>query len=60
MNRDEMIEKIARDLRNRKAQEWRKSNKEKVKEINRRYWLKRAEKELENKECEINGQKDCV
>ena len=44
------IEKLARELRNKKAQEWRKNNKEKVKEINRRYWLKRAEKELVYKE----------
>lgn len=60
MKEQDRIEKLARELRNKKAQEWRKNNKEKVKEINRRYWLKRAEKELANKEREINGQENCI
>lgn len=41
------IEEIARQMRNRKAKEWRDNNKDKVKEINRRYWLNKAKKELE-------------
>lgn len=38
---------IARKMRNQKAKEWRSNNKEKVKEINKRYWLKRAKEYLE-------------
>lgn len=44
------LEEIARKLRNEKAKKWRDSNKEKVKEINKRYWLNKAKKELEKKE----------
>ena len=46
----ENIEEIARRIRNQKAKEWRDNNKEKVKEINKRYWLNKAKKELEKKE----------
>ena len=44
------IEEMARKMRNQKAKEWRDKNKEKVKEINRRYWINKAKKELEKKE----------
>lgn len=44
------IEEVARKMRNQKAKEWRDKNKEKVKEINKRYWLNKAKKELEKKE----------
>lgn len=43
----EDLEEIARKIRNKKAQEWRDNNKDKVKEINKRYWLNKAKKELE-------------
>ena len=43
------VEEVARQLRNQIAKEWRKKNKDKVKEINRRYWINRAKKELEKK-----------
>lgn len=46
----EEIEEMARRLRNKKAKEWRDKNKDKVKEINKRYWIKKAKKELMNKE----------
>lgn len=46
----ENIEDIARMLKNQKAKQWRDNNKEKVKEINKRYWLNKAKKELEKKE----------
>ena len=41
------IEEMARRLRNEKAKKWRDNN---VKEINKRYWINKAKKELENKE----------
>ena len=44
------LEDIVRQLKNQKAKEWRDNNKEKVLEINRRYWLKKAKKVLEEKE----------
>ena len=46
----ENIEEIARQIRNKKAKEWRDKNKEKVKEINKRYWINKAKKEIEKKE----------
>lgn len=44
------LEEIARKMRNKKAKEWRDNNKDKVKEINKRYWLNKAKKGLEKKE----------
>lgn len=44
------LEEIARELRNKKAKQWRDNNKDKVKEINKRYWLNKAKKELEKME----------
>ena len=46
----ENIEEIARQIRNKKAKEWRDKNKEKVQEINKRYWINKAKKEMEKKE----------
>ena len=46
----ENIEEIARQIRNKKAKDWRDKNKEKVKEINKRYWINKAKKEMEKKE----------
>lgn len=43
------IEEIARQLRNQKAKEWRDKNKDKVKEINKRYWINKAKKKLEKR-----------
>ena len=44
------IEEMARKLRNKRAKEWRDKNKDKVKEINKRYWINKAKKELEKRE----------
>lgn len=35
-------EAIIREIKNEYAREWRRKNKDKVKEINDRYWLKKA------------------
>ena len=43
------IEEMARRLRNEKAKKWRDNNKDKVREINKRYWINKAKKELEKK-----------
>lgn len=50
MNEIENLEKLARQIKNQKAKEWRDKNKEKVKEINKRYWLNKAKKQLEKEE----------
>lgn len=42
----ENLEEIARKIRNKKAKEWRDNNKDKVREINKRYWLNKAKREL--------------
>ena len=39
----------ARELETEYHKEWRAKNKEKVKAINQRYWIKKAKKELEKK-----------
>lgn len=44
------LEEFARELRNKKAKQWRDKNKDKVKEINRRYWINKAKRELEKME----------
>ena len=46
MNEDLELEQIARRIRNQKAKEWRAKNKEKIQEINKRYWLKKAKERL--------------
>ena len=43
------IEELAKKLRNKKAKEWRDKNKDKVKEINHKYWINKAKKELAKK-----------
>lgn len=51
----EEIERMAKEMRNRYAREWRKKNPQRVRESNRRYWMRRAEREaFERKEnvCE--------
>lgn len=50
MRKHAQLEILARKLRNKKAKEWREKNKEKVREINKRYWLNRAKKVLESEE----------
>lgn len=39
------LQKKARELKNQYHRNWRANNKEKVKEINQRYWLHKAEKQ---------------
>ena len=44
----ELLE-LARKMRNQKAKEWRDKNKDKIREINKRYWLNKAKKQVEMK-----------
>lgn len=50
MDNDKELDNIVAELRREKARIWRKNNKEKVKEINKRYWRKKAKQELEKRE----------
>lgn len=45
-----LIEKKAKKLQAQYHRQWRSKNKEKVKEINKRYWLKKAQEQLKAKE----------
>ncbi len=47
---EENINEEIRKLKNKQMREWRKKNKDKVKAINERYWIKRAKKILEEGE----------
>ena len=50
MNSKKELILLAKEIRNKNAREWRRKNKDKVKAINQRYWLKKAEKELKLRE----------
>ena len=54
MEENKELEDIARKLKNQKSKEWARKNKDKIKEINKRYWLKKAKRILaeENKKEE--------
>ena len=41
------IKLLAKQIKNQKAKEWRDKNKDKVREINKRYWEKKAIEYLE-------------
>ena len=45
-------EEMARQARNEYQREWRKANKDKVKEYNKRYWNKKYKEFKETKEDE--------
>lgn len=48
-NSEKEIQECIKELQRKKAKEWRDKNKDKVKEINQRYWINKAKKELEKK-----------
>lgn len=54
MEENKELHDMARKLKNEKSKEWARKNKDKIKEINKRYWLRKAEKILaeENKKEE--------
>lgn len=47
MTNSKELERVAKELKNKNAKEWRDKNKEKVKQINHNYWLRKAQKKLE-------------
>ena len=50
MDEDTKLKEIARQIKNQKAKEWRLNNKDKIKEINKRYRLKKAKEKLAEEE----------
>lgn len=54
MEENKELHDLARKLKNQKSKEWARKNKDKIKEINKRYWLKKAKRILaeENKKEE--------
>lgn len=57
MDNETELNEIVAEIQREKARIWRKNNKDKVKEINRRYWLKKAQKildERKNNTKEVN------
>ena len=48
INQNEII-KVAKEERNAYARQWRKLNKEKIRQYNSNYWRKRAEKLLQER-----------
>lgn len=48
----DLLDRTAKEARAAYQREWRKKNPEKVREINERYWLKRAEQELAKRASE--------
>ena len=46
MEENKELHDLARKLKNEKSKEWARKNKDKIKEINKRYWLRKAEKIL--------------
>lgn len=53
MDEDEKMTELAKKIKNERAREWARKNKDKVREINKRYWLKRAKKVLEERQKEM-------
>ena len=49
MDNEKELNELAAEIRREKARIWRNNNKEKVKEINKRYWLKKAKQILEER-----------
>lgn len=55
MEENKQLEAMARKLKNERSKAWARKNKDKIKEINKRYWLKKAKEKLaeeKNKEEE--------
>lgn len=50
MDKEEELNEIVAELKREQARKWRKKNKAKTREITKRYWLKKAQAELEKRE----------
>ena len=51
------IERMAREAQNKYAREWRKKNPDKVREINRKYWVRRAQREAGEWKEDADGER---
>ena len=48
MEENKELLEMAKKIKNEKSKEWARKNKDKVREINKRYWLKKAKEKIEN------------
>lgn len=51
---DKEVENLIKEEKREYARQWRKNNKDKVKETNKRYWKKKVLKKLKEQEEESN------
>ena len=51
-----IVDNAAKKARNAYARKWRAENKDKVKAANERYWLRRAEREMEQQKSKQKGE----
>ena len=55
---DKKTKEAARAARNKYSREWRAKNPDKVREINERYWARRAEREAAEQEVSNGNDKN--
>ena len=53
MEENKELLEMAKKIKNEKSKEWARKNKDKVREINKRYWLKKAKEKLAEEEREV-------
>lgn len=46
MEENKELLELAKKMKREKAKEWARKNKDRIKEINKRYWLKKAKEKL--------------
>lgn len=49
------LEELAKEEERNYRRSWRAKNRERIREYNRRYWLRRAQREVTGKEDQSNG-----
>lgn len=55
MAENAQLEEMAKEARRQYSREWRRKNKDRIREINARYWRRRAERMAERKEAVPDG-----
>ena len=58
MEENKQLEAMARKLKNERSKAWARKNKDKIKEINKRYWLKKAKEKLAEEKAEKKAAKE--
>ena len=58
MEENKELQDLARKLKNEKSKQWARKNKDKIKEINKRYWLKKAKEKLAKEKLAEENKKE--